>query len=164
MFSANVDEGKWMIRCHRCNVEKDEEEFSFRNKELGTRHFRCRDCTKAYSAQHYRQNKPSYIKRGMVNGEAKRRELLDKLYTYLRDHPCVDCREADPLVLDFDHLDSATKFMSVSNLRVRCYSWKRILQEIEKCEVRCANCHRRKTAQQFGWCVPEWYVHREYRK
>jgi hypothetical protein len=29
--------------------------------------------------------------------------------------------------------------------------WSRVLLEIEKCDVRCANCHRRRTAQQYGW-------------
>jgi hypothetical protein len=33
----------------------------------------------------------------------------------------------------------------------QAYSWTSILAEINKCEIRCANCHRRRTALQFGW-------------
>jgi hypothetical protein len=29
--------------------------------------------------------------------------------------------------------------------------WARVRAEIEKCDVRCVNCHRRKTARDFGW-------------
>jgi hypothetical protein len=31
------------------------------------------------------------------------------------------------------------------------YSIAKIKEEIEKCEVRCANCHRKVTAQRGNW-------------
>jgi hypothetical protein len=69
---------------------------------------------------------------------------------YLREHPCVDCGESDIVVLDFDHV-VGKKTANVSNLIQRGASWKRIESEIAKCVVRCANCHRRKTALDFRW-------------
>lgn len=69
---------------------------------------------------------------------------------YLATHPCVDCGERDPVVLEFDHV-RGEKEWEVAHM-VRCaYPIARIKAELLKCEVRCANCHRRKTAQQFGW-------------
>jgi hypothetical protein len=53
-------------------------------------------------------------------------------------------------VLEFDHHDRATKREDVSRLMAYS-SWRRIEAEIAKCDVRCANCHRRRTAHQLGW-------------
>jgi hypothetical protein len=66
---------------------------------------------------------------------------------YLRTHPCVDCGERDIVVLEFDHLRDKTA--SVSRL-LAANSIRRIQQEIAKCEVVCANCHRRRTARRVN--------------
>ena len=56
---------------------------------------------------------------------------------------CVDCGfNAHPAALDFDHV-RGDKFSDVS--RMLTYSWERILSEIAKCDVVCANCHRLRT-------------------
>jgi hypothetical protein len=62
---------------------------------------------------------------------------------------CADCGLADPLVLQFDHLQSKAKDIA-SLVRSGCGS-QRLISELNKCEVRCANCHRRRTAIQGGW-------------
>lgn len=67
------------------------------------------------------------------------------------EHPCMDCGEADPIVLEFDHKADSIKVESVTQMVMNNASWERITAEIEKCEVRCANCHRRRTAAQFGY-------------
>ena len=67
----------------------------------------------------------------------------------LREAACVDCGLTDPLVLQFDHLESKTKDIAAL-VRSACSS-QRLINELNKCEVRCANCHRRRTAIQGGW-------------
>jgi hypothetical protein len=63
----------------------------------------------------------------------------------------VDCGVSDPYVLEFDHRESATKLESVTFMAQRGYAWAKVEEEIGKCDVRCANCHRRRTAVQFDW-------------
>jgi len=62
----------------------------------------------------------------------------------------VDCGESDPLVLDFDHRDGVDKLGTIAFLRARGQR-DELFGEIAKCEVRCSNCHQRRTAKQFGW-------------
>jgi hypothetical protein len=63
----------------------------------------------------------------------------------------VDCGEADLRVLDFDHDDPADKRWNIARLLTLTHPWPKILAEIGKCSVRCANCHRRRTADAFAW-------------
>ena len=73
-----------------------------------------------------------------------------KIVKYLQEHPCIDCGEKDIIVLEFDHRHGMEKVGDVAKM-VFSYSWERILLEIEKCDVRCANCHRRRTASSRGY-------------
>ena len=63
---------------------------------------------------------------------------------HLQTHACIDCGEADPIVLEFDHV-RGEKVEDVSRMVASGRSWAKIEAEIAKCEVRCANCHRRVT-------------------
>lgn len=67
---------------------------------------------------------------------------------YLLTHPCADCGEADPLVLEFDHRDPATKEFTIFAGHGSKYSFARIVAKIDKCDVRCANCHRCKSGRE----------------
>jgi hypothetical protein len=86
-----------------------------------------------------RRNSATYRERNRIR-------VLD----YLKTHPCVDCGEKDAVVLEFDHV-RGVKLGDVSVLTRSAISWRRISAEIEKCEVRCANCHRSKTAKHLAW-------------
>lgn len=71
------------------------------------------------------------------------------LYQYLSNNSCTDCGEDNPIVLEFDHKDPSVKEYNISNMMG--YSWSKIQLEIDKCEVVCANCHRKRTAIQQNW-------------
>lgn len=72
---------------------------------------------------------------------SRNRKFVDD---YLLVHPCVDCKEADPILLEFDHINDDKEF-NISVAIFKGWSTKRLLAEMEKCEVRCCNCHRKKT-------------------
>lgn len=62
---------------------------------------------------------------------------------------CIECQEKDILVLEFDHIDEHTKEKGVSQIRKNGLL-KNLLIKLNKCVVLCANCHKRRTAKQFG--------------
>lgn len=74
--------------------------------------------------------------------------VQEKLFLFLSDKKCIDCGESDPVVLEFDHVVPNDKFKSISTMRSGHYSWDSVSAEIKKCEIRCANCHRRRTYEQ----------------
>ncbi len=79
----------------------------------------------------------------------RRRASREKLFAYLQTAACLDCGETQPACLDFDHV-RGEKTMSVSALVRRGYAWEKIERDIQKCDVRCANCHRKRTAREQG--------------
>ena len=86
-----------------------------------------------------------------ANQKKYRINIRAKMYKYLSDKSCLDCGEADPIVLDFDHIDPKEKTRSIAKFMSGHNSWESILLEIGKCEIRCANCHRRKSHKQFNY-------------
>jgi len=68
------------------------------------------------------------------------------LIEHLRAASCLDCEEKDLVVLEFDHV--GPKRGSVVGLALYEHSIASLEREIEQCEIRCANCHRRRTIRQ----------------
>lgn len=137
------------MKCANC-PETSETKFAWRDAAHTTRHTFCDACRKAYKREWYQRHRDRIIKENAVHKRKRHLDTWQKIAAYLADHPCVDCGEADPVVLDFDHIEQKSKRGAVSKLR-RDSSWEVTLNEIQKCVVRCANCHRRRTAKQFGW-------------
>jgi hypothetical protein len=136
-------------RCARCQI--DVSVAAFNKRKNGNCYAYCKSCQTEYLHDHYLKNTALYKKRRRESG--RRYFLRDRAYVieYLRSHPCVDCGEDDPVVLEFDHIDRTTKDTEIGNLVRWGCSLLRLSREISKCTVRCAHCHRRRTAKQFGW-------------
>jgi hypothetical protein len=136
--------------CIVCKQEKSISEFNKnKNHEDGLSKF-CRECCKASNKKYYESNKrKSHDRRNELR--KKQRVLCKKLiWDYLEGHPCIDCGETDPVVLEFDHVNGIKSY-NICNMRAQGYSLVTLMDEINKCVVRCANCHRRKTAKEQNW-------------
>lgn len=75
-------------------------------------------------------------------GYARARNMA-YVYSYLERSSCADCGLRDMVVLDFDHVGEKTGL--VMRLASSGVGLARLEAEITQCEVRCANCHRRRT-------------------
>lgn len=97
-----------------------------------------RECNKRYYDRH---------KKLYYNKNLKRRRMLMSFINTLKDKPCKDCGVKYPsYVMDFDHRDSSQKTSSVSHMATLHYASRtKILEEIDKCDLVCANCHRIRT-------------------
>lgn len=135
--------------CPGCGRRKPITAFNWKNKALGRVQVRCRDCTREQVRRHYGRNRERYITKARRRNERVHADHQARVLAYLIAHPCVDCGEADVVCLDFDHV-RGSKRGNVSAM-LGDHPWAVIEAEIAKCEVRCANCHRRKTAAAGGW-------------
>lgn len=136
--------------CTKCNNTYKSPLSNHFSKRAGTAdglQYVCKRCQRQERTIHYLENQDYYKEKATKHNEDYRMRNLQFMIDYLKVHPCVDCGEADPVVLEFDHLGNKESDVSV----MRTCSLEKVAQEIEKCEVRCANCHRRKTAKQFNW-------------
>jgi len=126
-----------MKKCVACGVFKPEDEYVFRNKLLGRRWGTCKSCQSDQRADWYQRNKEEHKKTAKKNKMLAIKASKDYVWNYLSTHPCVDCGEDNPIVLEFDHV-RGTKRKTLSQLAGEGYSIQAIQKEINKCEVRCA--------------------------
>lgn len=132
--------------CCKCNQEKPVTEYSGKTSTY------CKPCFNNYRKQLKERwkNNPEWKTRERHQTKEKRQERRKYYIEYLKTHPCVKCGESDPIVLEFNHIDPSTKIDLVSTM---CHQGKLddMINEIKKCEVLCANCHKRVTAKQMNW-------------
>lgn len=83
--------------------------------------------------------------------KAEAREFArEYVLNYLATHFCETCGESDMRVLEFHHV-RGEKYKAVAYMVSGGYSVERIQEEIDKCQILCANCHRKITVEERGW-------------
>jgi hypothetical protein len=137
-----------MRACTRCGEIKPLDQFPPVRRGEPRLQTWCRDCFASYGAEYYRKNHHVQKRRLLRNALARRAGNHKRMLEYLAAHPCVDCGEADVVVLQFDHLHN--KRFDLAQMLSGGWTWRAIEQEIAKCEVRCSNCHRLRTARRHA--------------
>jgi hypothetical protein len=125
--------------CARCDQWKTSDEFA--NSRTGQFSY-CRDCRNAYDRQYYNdRGRPARLARQRAHNNAARAWMA----SLKEGIPCSDCGEVFPVwVMHWDHLPEFEKKGDVS-VMVQSRTREVVLEEIEKCELVCANCHVMRT-------------------
>jgi hypothetical protein len=123
-------------KCILCGVVKTLSDFNKKFKSTDGRQNKCRDCSKAYAKAHYEADKTYYV----AKANKRRLRLVAEINEYKANKGCWHCSENEPCCLDLHHVGNKDFTVALSINRV---STDLIWKEIEKCEVLCANCHRK---------------------
>lgn len=111
--------------CRRCGATKPLDEFQKIKSGKDGRGYLCKPCNVDYCT------------------ERKEKHRL-ALAQYKTERGCERCGyDTHDVALHFDHIDRATKSFMIAQNTGR--SWKKLMEEVAKCRVLCANCHAIKT-------------------
>lgn len=140
------------MRKKKCTICKRKKFINLFNKKKSSQDGKqphCRECNKKHSKAYYHSNREHHKQVTMERHRKQRIMLQQFVYDYLKEHGCVDCPEKDPRCLEFDHQRDKKKEVSI--LIQAGVALTTLVKEMNKCLVRCANCHRKKTALEQDW-------------
>lgn len=110
--------------CTKCGRELPIEQFNFRDKSKGTRRADCKECHSGHM-------------------KAKYQEKKQEIQQVKTGWSCQKCGyNKCPEALDFHHTDPSQKETTIARMIANSYSLEKAMEEIQKCIVLCANCHR----------------------
>jgi len=98
---------------------------------------------KAISDRGYQKNKARILKRSQ---EYRRRQLARLVAQLKAGRPCLDCGQVfPPCVMDFDHRPGVDKSFGLNGHNLGRHALATVMDEVAKCDLVCANCHRLRT-------------------
>lgn len=99
------------------------------------------------NADKVKKYKRDYLERNRKVVNKRNKDRIKLLREWLREYKstlkCAKCGEDNPATLDFHHLDPSEKELNIGSVISKGWGKDRILKEVEKCVVLCANCHRK---------------------
>ena len=123
--------------CSKCSTEKEVKEFNSSKRQKDGYHVWCKVCVKIHDQDRHRLLSPTRVVQNRER-RASTREFISSLKM-----KCTQCPEEHISCLEFHHLGDDKKDFNISDAVRRGYSQKRILEEVKKCVILCANCHRK---------------------
>lgn len=131
-------------RCYTCRSDKKLCEFNKNKCRKDGLNSICKECSRKRSKEYYNDNQSDHKK--TVSSNRRRRVADAKLFVLnlVSKSKCTDCGNKDHRTFEFDHIRGIKK-NDISSLVGGGYSTKFIQEEINKCEIVCANCHRIRT-------------------
>lgn len=135
--------------CYKCKKQLSLEHFHKNARRPDGLQNYCKSCAKIRNAEYYLAT-PERNGQRRANNIKARQIARQVVVSHLATNHCVDCGASDMVVLEFDHV-RGEKLGNISWMVGTGRSAETIKAEIEKCDVRCANCHRRVTASRGGW-------------
>lgn len=116
-------------------------------------------CSKQCRIQHWTENnrellnakvrkyrKARYEKEGQWRDNSPKSVAAKQWMNEIKSKPCQDCGNSfDICCMDFDHRDGTDKKYNIGSMFAHHYSRELIEQELAKCDLVCANCHRIRT-------------------
>lgn len=134
-----------MKRCPACGMTKPLGAFSLnRHRSDGVQSY-CIDCRRVYLRAHYSRHRERYLSAARKRNR-RRRDAIRRIIEETKDRPCSDCGIRYPsYVMDFDHRDATEKRFNIGKDAFSLIPHTALLEEIAKCDVVCANCHRERT-------------------
>ncbi len=143
-----------MKTCNKCNLDLEDDQFNIKTRKNGLIQLQpyCRECQKLYWKNYYSTNQSDCIKRLRTSNRNKKLTLRKFVDEY-KNKPCIDCKQSFPsYVMDFDHIDK-NKVASVSTMVSSLKAKDKIIEELNKCELVCSNCHRIRTHKRLSGIV-----------
>lgn len=138
--------GSELFKCRGCGLVSGIQNF-YKNKRRGATEF-CKICFKLH-IKRVRENNPETYR---LAGKRRKNRVRKFIYDYKLGKPCHDCgRIFPPHVMDFDHVNG--KSLNLSLAYQRQWSEERITEEINKCDLVCANCHRIRTQNRISCMI-----------
>ena len=139
-------------RCPKCQQNKALEEFGWRDKAHQKVQSYCRDCTRQAWVRWYSDERNRQHHLGLVATRRRRRlQRHQALVRELKSVPCADCGQTFPFyVMDFDHSGSDVEKEGEVSSFVYHSGTSRLMAEVAKCQVVCANCHRIRTYKRLN--------------
>ena len=123
--------------CSGCNTELALSEFGINKTKADGRQTQCKKCRNKYAGKHYRKNKKYYYDKA----KERQQQLHKQLVEYKKTLSCSRCGYSEHhSALDFHHISK--KDIDICRAAQHGWSWERIMKEVSKCIVLCANCHR----------------------